>query len=64
MVPFDPLLREAIQQQSSVVLTKPVSPSAKAINALAKASLNWSMPSGANGYLQFFIERLVQSGIR
>lgn len=64
MVPFDPLLREAIQQQSSVVLAKPVSPSAKAVMSLARRSLDWSMPSGVNGYLQFFIERLVQSGIR
>jgi flagellar biosynthesis protein FlhG len=63
-IPFDPNLRAAIQQQSAVVLTKPFSPAGKALGALAREVLSWSMPAGPSGYLQFFVERLVQSGIR
>lgn len=63
-VPFDPNLRAAIQQQTSVVLAKPFSPSAKALSWLAKEVMRWPVPSGPSGYLQFFVERLVQSGIR
>jgi flagellar biosynthesis protein FlhG len=63
-VPFDPNLRAAIQQQSAVVLTKPLSPAGKALGALAREVLRWPVPTGPSGYLQFFVERLVQSGIR
>jgi flagellar biosynthesis protein FlhG len=63
-VPFDPNLRAAIQQQSAVVLTKPLSPSGKALGALAREVLRWPTPPGPSGYLQFFVERLVKSGTR
>jgi flagellar biosynthesis protein FlhG len=63
-VPFDPSLRAAIQQQTSVVLSKPFSPSGKALSLLAREVLRWPVPVGPSGYLQFFVERLVQSGIR
>lgn len=63
-VPFDPNLRAAIQQQSAVVVSRPVSPAAKALNQLARSTMSWPLPSGPSGYLQFFVERLVQSGIR
>jgi flagellar biosynthesis protein FlhG len=63
-VPFDPNLRSAIQQQSAVVLTKPFSPAGKALGALAREVLRWPVPAGPSGYLQFFVERLIQSGIR
>lgn len=64
-VPFDPNLRSAIQQQASVVLSKPFSPSGKALSRLAKEVLYWPTPAGPSGYLQFFVERLlVQSSFR
>lgn len=63
-VPFDPSLRMAIQQQTSVVLSKPFSPSGKALSMLAREVMRWPVPMGPSGYLQFFVERLVQSGIR
>lgn len=63
-VPFDPSLRMAIQQQTSVVLSKPFSPSGKALSLLAREVMRWPVPMGPSGYLQFFVERLVQSGIR
>lgn len=63
-VPFDPNLRAAIQQQTSVVLSKPFSPAGKALAALAKETMHWPVSAGPSGYLQFFVERLVQSGIR
>ncbi len=63
-VPFDPSLRAAIQQQTSVVLSKPFSPSGKALSLLAREVMRWPVPMGPSGYLQFFVERLVQSGMR
>ncbi|MBD3766505.1 MAG: MinD/ParA family protein [Gammaproteobacteria bacterium] len=63
-VPFDPSLRVAIQQQTAVVLSKPFSPSGKAFSLLAREVMRWPVPMGPSGYLQFFVERLVQSGIR
>lgn len=63
-VPFDPNLRAAIQQQSAVVLTKPFSPAGKALGWLAREVLRWPTPAGPSGYLQFFVERLVQTGNR
>jgi flagellar biosynthesis protein FlhG len=63
-IPFDPSLRVAIQQQTSVVLSKPFSPSGKALSLLAREVMRWPVPMGPSGYLQFFVERLVQSGIR
>lgn len=63
-VPFDPNLRAAIQQQTAVVLSQPFSPAGKALAGLARTSLRWPMPAGPSGYLQFFVERLVQTGIR
>lgn len=63
-VPFDPNLKAAIQQQTAVVLAKPFSPAGKALTGLAREVMRWPIPAGPSGYLQFFVERLVQSGIR
>lgn len=63
-VPFDPSMRVAIQQQTSVMMAKPFSPSAKALAMMAKDVLKWPIPMGPSGYLEFFVERLIHSGIR
>jgi len=60
-VPFDHDLREAVQKQTPVTVLKPNSLSGKSFKEMAKKIETWSIPTGITGYLQFFIERLVNS---
>lgn len=57
-VPFDPYLRKSVQRQNAVVQAFPGSPSARALRNLAVIASGWPTPSGAEGYLGHFIERL------
>ncbi|WFE68986.1 MinD/ParA family protein [Thiomicrospira sp. R3] len=57
-VPFDNALRDAVQKQTPVTLSHPTSPSAQAFAAMAKKLQTWPVPSGENGYLQSFVEKL------
>ena len=59
-IPFDHDLREAIQKQSPVTISKPNSVSAKAFNHAANKINEWPIPTNATGYLQFFVENLFQ----
>lgn len=61
-IPHDEYLRKAVQKQKAVVLDYPGSPSAKAFKKLAQQADNWPVPGGVRGNLEFFVERLVQSG--
>jgi flagellar biosynthesis protein FlhG len=63
-VPQDEYLRKAVQKQNAVVAAYPGSPSAKAFKKLAQQADNWPVPDGVRGHLEFFVERLVQSGGR
>lgn len=58
-VPFDDYLRRAVQQQAAVVEAFPSSQSAGAFKNLALKADKWSVPQGARGHLEFFVERLV-----
>ncbi len=59
-IPEDPQLRKAVQAQRAVVEAFPGSRSAEAFHRLAaQISGRWPMPRTASGYLQFFIERLI-----
>ena len=58
-VPFDDYLRRAVQQQTAVVEAFPSSLSADAFKNLAVKADRWSVPQGARGHLEFFVERLV-----
>lgn len=60
-VPFDHDLREAIQKQTPVTISKPNSDSAKAFRDIAEQINNWPIPTDVTGYLQFFVETLFQS---
>jgi len=60
-VPFDHDLREAIQKQSPVTVSKPNSLSAKAFKEMAQKIENWPMPTKVTGYLQFFVESLLKA---
>lgn len=59
-VPYDDYLRKAVKMQRPVVEAYPGSKSATAFKEIARKADKWPMPSAADGYLEFFVERLVQ----
>jgi flagellar biosynthesis protein FlhG len=59
-VPFDENLRKAVKGQRPVVQAYPRSRISQAFRNLAKKTEAWPMPSGANGQVQFFVERLIR----
>jgi flagellar biosynthesis protein FlhG len=58
-VPYDDYLRRAVQRQSAVVVAYPASISSMALKNLAVKADKWSVPQGARGHLEFFVERMV-----
>jgi flagellar biosynthesis protein FlhG len=58
-VPDDEWLKRAVRRQRAVVEAYPGSPAAKAFHELAAKAERWSLPQGARGNLEFFVERLV-----
>jgi flagellar biosynthesis protein FlhG len=62
-VPFDDYLRRAVQRQAAVVDTYPASISSIALKNLASKADKWSVPQGARGHLEFFVERMVGARI-
>lgn len=61
-VPYDNDLREAVQRQVPVTISKPNSAAAKSFKEMAHVIDSWPVPQGVTGYLQFFVESLFQSG--
>ncbi len=59
-IPYDESLRKAVKGQKTVVSAYPRSSVSRAFKNLAKKADNWPIPAGANGHLQFFVERLIQ----
>jgi flagellar biosynthesis protein FlhG len=59
-VPFDENLRKAVKAQRPVVQAFPRSRVAQVIRNLAKKIETWPQPDGANGQVQFFVERLIK----
>jgi flagellar biosynthesis protein FlhG len=62
-IPFDDYLRRAVQRQSAVVEAYPASISSVALKNLAMKADKWSVPQGARGHLEFFVERMVGARI-
>jgi flagellar biosynthesis protein FlhG len=62
-VPYDDYLRRAVQRQSAVVEAFPASISSVALKNLAVKADKWSVPQGARGHLEFFVERMVGARI-
>jgi flagellar biosynthesis protein FlhG len=62
-IPFDDYLRRAVQRQSAVVEAYPASISSVALKNLAVKADKWSVPQGARGHLEFFVERMVGARI-
>lgn len=59
-IPYDEAVRKSVKAQKPVVTAAPRSKAAQAFKALARKVDNWPLPNGANGQLQFFVERLIQ----
>ena len=59
-VPYDDSLRKAVRAQRPVVQAYPRSRVAQAFRNLAKKIDTWPQPGGANGQVQFFVERLIK----
>jgi flagellar biosynthesis protein FlhG len=62
-VPYDDYLRRAVQRQTPVVEAYPASISSVALKNLALKADKWSVPQGARGHLEFFVERMVGARI-
>jgi flagellar biosynthesis protein FlhG len=62
-VPYDDYLRRAVQRQTAVVEAYPASISSAALKNLAVKADKWSVPQGARGHLEFFLERMVGTRI-
>lgn len=60
-VPFDHDLREAIQKQSPVTVSKPNSMAAGSFKRMAGQIDLWPIPKDVTGYLQFFVESLFKT---
>ncbi len=58
-IPFDESLRRAVKVQKPVVQAFPRSRAAQVFRNLAKRVQGWPKPRGANGQVQFFVERLI-----
>ena len=56
-IPFDESLRKAVR---TVVQAFPRSRAAQVFRSLAKKIETWPQPQGANGQVQFFVERLIK----
>ena len=59
-IPYDDNLRKAVRAQRPVVQAYPRSRVAQGFRNLAKKVETWPRPQGANGQVQFFVERLIQ----
>jgi len=59
-IPFDESLRKAVKTQRPVVQAFPRSRVAQVFRNLAKKIETWPQPDGANGQVQFFVERLIK----
>jgi flagellar biosynthesis protein FlhG len=59
-LPYDESLRKAVKAQRPVVQAFPRSRVAQVFRNLAKKIETWPQPQGANGQVQFFVERLIK----
>jgi len=59
-IPYDDNLRKAVRAQRPVVQAFPRSRASQAFKNLARKIEDWPAPEGANGQVQFFVERLIQ----
>ncbi|MGR9045194.1 MAG: MinD/ParA family protein [Gammaproteobacteria bacterium] len=63
-IPYDDYLRKAVQQQNPVLLAYPRSKASLALKNVARQINSWPLKAQAGGYLEFFVERMIQYGRR
>jgi flagellar biosynthesis protein FlhG len=63
-IPDDPLVRQAVREQRTVIEAFPSGPAARAFTRLARVAQTWPTASGPRGNLEFFVERLVTPSVR
>lgn len=61
-VPYDEHLRQSVQKQNPVVSGFPRSKASLAIKAIAGKINSWPLKTQSGGYIEFFIERMLQYG--
>ncbi len=61
-IPYDEYLRKSVQKQSPVVIAFPGCKASVAMRAIAEKIDNWPMKTQAGGYIEFFIEKMLQYG--
>ncbi|MFU8789582.1 MAG: MinD/ParA family protein [Methylobacter sp.] len=61
-VPYDEYLRKSVQKQVPVVMGFPRSKAALALKSVADRINSWPVKTQAGGYIEFFIERMIQYG--
>lgn len=59
-IPYDKYLLKAVKMQRPVVDAFPNAMAARAFRDVVQRIDKWPMPTAADGYLEFFVERLVQ----
>lgn len=59
-IPNDDFLRKAVQQQNPVLLAYPKSKASLALKNIARQMDSWPIKNQAGGYLEFFVERMIQ----
>lgn len=60
VVPYDDLLRKAVQKQTPVVVAFPESKASIAVKEIAAKIDNWPLKAQPSNYIEFFIERMIQ----
>lgn len=60
-IPFDENVRKAVQKQTPLLTYAPRCRASQAIRGIAEKMVDWPLPSGPRGHLEFFVERLLHS---
>lgn len=63
-VPYDENVRKAVKKQQAVSLLYPKSSAAQSFIELAEKVESWPLPVGPSGYLEFFVEQLLDNSSR
>ncbi len=63
-IPYDEDLRKSVQKQKAVIEAYPNSKVSKAINDVARRIDNWPIKTKSDGYLEFFVERMIEYSIQ
>ncbi len=63
-IPYDENLRKSVQKQTAVVEAYPSCEASKAINDIARRIDNWPINNKSDGYLEFFVERMIEYSVQ